>query len=79
MEAMNQSGQPQNSGKRGPMWPAPLTNGGLTLEEDTCRGTYLGKQKQLLLFKKLVQLKTVSKHLWEEIVYRDLSWENPLQ
>ena len=38
MEAMNQSGQPRNSGKRGPMWPAPLTSGGLTLEEVTCRG-----------------------------------------
>ena len=38
MEAMNQSGQPRNSGKRGPMRPAPLTSGGLTLEEITCRG-----------------------------------------
>ena len=38
MEAMNQSGQPRNSGKRGPMWPAPLTSGGLALEEVTCRG-----------------------------------------
>ena len=37
MEAMNQSGQPRNSGKRGPMWPAPLTSGGLALEEVTCR------------------------------------------
>ena len=36
--AMNQSGQPWNSGKRGPMRPAPLTSGGLTLEEITCRG-----------------------------------------
>ena len=38
MEAMNQSGQPRNSGKRGPMQPAPLTGGGLALEEVTCRG-----------------------------------------
>ena len=38
MEAINQSGQPRNSGKRGPMWPAPLTSGGLALEEITCRG-----------------------------------------
>ena len=38
MEGMNQSGQPRNSGKRGPMWPAPLTSGCLTLEEVTCRG-----------------------------------------
>ena len=38
MEAMNQSGQPRKSGKRGPMQPAPLTSGGLTLEEITCRG-----------------------------------------
>ena len=38
MEAMNQNGQPWNSGKRGPMWPAPLTSGGLALEEVTCRG-----------------------------------------
>ena len=37
MEAMNQSGQPRKSGKRGPMQPAPLTSGGLTLEEITCR------------------------------------------
>ena len=36
MEAMNQSGQPRNSGKRGPMQPAPLTSRGLTLEEVTC-------------------------------------------
>ena len=35
---MNQSGQPRNSRKRGPMPPAPLTSGGLTLEEVTCRG-----------------------------------------
>ena len=38
MEAMNQSGQPRKSGKRRPMWPAPLTSGGLALEEVTCRG-----------------------------------------
>ena len=38
MEVMNQSGQPRKSGKRRPMWPAPLTSGGLTLEEITCRG-----------------------------------------
>ena len=38
MEAMHQSGQPRKSGKRGPMQPAPLTSGGLTLEEITCRG-----------------------------------------
>ena len=38
MEAMNQSGQPRKSGKRGPMQPAPLTSGGLALEEITCRG-----------------------------------------
>ena len=38
MEAINQSGQPRNSGKRGPMQPAPLTSGGLALEEVTCRG-----------------------------------------
>ena len=38
MEAMNQSGQPRNSGRRGPMRPPPLTSGGLTLEEITCRG-----------------------------------------
>ena len=38
MEAMNQSGQPRKSGKRGPMQPAPLTSGGLTLEEVNCRG-----------------------------------------
>ena len=38
MKAMNQSGQPRDSGKRGPMWPAPLTSGGLALEEVTCRG-----------------------------------------
>ena len=38
MEAMNQSGQPRKSGKRGPMQPAPLTSGGLALEEVTCRG-----------------------------------------
>ena len=38
MEAMNQSGQPRKSGKRGPMQPAPLTSGGLTLEEVTFRG-----------------------------------------
>ena len=38
MEAINQSGQPRKSGKRGPMWPAPLTSGGLALEEVTCRG-----------------------------------------
>ena len=35
---MNQSGQPRKSGKRGPMQPAPLTSGGLALEEITCRG-----------------------------------------
>ena len=38
MEVMNQSGQPQKSGKRRPMWPAPLTSGGLALEKVTCRG-----------------------------------------
>ena len=38
MEAMNQSGQPRNSGKRGPMQPAPLTSGGPALEETTSRG-----------------------------------------
>ena len=38
MEVMNQSGQPRKSGKRRPMWPAPLTSGGLALEEITCRG-----------------------------------------
>ena len=38
MEAMNQGGQPRKSGKRGPMQPAPLTSGGLALEEITCRG-----------------------------------------
>ena len=38
MEAMNQSGQPRKSGKRGPMRPAPLTSGGLALEGVTCRG-----------------------------------------
>ena len=38
MEAMNQSGQPRESGKRGPMQPTSLTIGGLTLEEITCRG-----------------------------------------
>ena len=38
MEAINQSGQPRNSGKTGPMWPAPLTSGSLALEEITCRG-----------------------------------------
>ena len=38
MEGMNQSGQPRKSGKRGPMQPAPLTSGGLALEEITCRG-----------------------------------------
>ena len=38
MEVMNQSGQPRKSGKRRPMLPAPLTSGGLTLEEITCRG-----------------------------------------
>ena len=38
MEAMNQSGQPRKSGKRGPMQTAPLTSGGLALEEITCRG-----------------------------------------
>ena len=38
MEAMNQSGQPQKSGERGPMQPAPLTSGGLALEEITCGG-----------------------------------------
>ena len=37
MEAMIQSGQPRKSGKRGPMQPAPLTSGGLALEEITCR------------------------------------------
>ena len=37
-EAMNQSGQPRNSWKRGPVWPSPLTSGGLPLEEVTCRG-----------------------------------------
>ena len=37
MEAMNQSGQPRKSGKRGPMQPAPLTSRGLALEEITCR------------------------------------------
>ena len=35
---MNQSGQPWKSEKRGPMQPAPLTSGGLALEEITCRG-----------------------------------------
>ena len=35
MEAMNQSGQPRNSRRRGPMQPVPLT---LDLEEITCRG-----------------------------------------
>ena len=35
---MNQSGQLRNSGKRGKMWPTPLTSGGLALEEVTCRG-----------------------------------------
>ena len=38
MEAMNQSGQPSNSWKKGPMCPAPLTSGDLTLEEITYRG-----------------------------------------
>ena len=38
MEVLNQSGQPRKSGKRRPMWPAPLTSGGLALEEVTCRG-----------------------------------------
>ena len=38
MEVMNQSGQPWKSGKGRPMWPAPLTSGGLALEEVTCRG-----------------------------------------
>ena len=38
MEAMNQSGQPRSSRKGGPMQPAPLTCGGLALEEVTCRG-----------------------------------------
>ena len=38
MEVMNQSGQPRKSGKRRPMWPAPLTSGGLALEKVTCRG-----------------------------------------
>ena len=38
MQAMNQSGQPRKSRKRGPMQPAPLTSGGLALEEITCRG-----------------------------------------
>ena len=38
MEVMNQSGQPRKSGRGRPMWPAPLTSGGLTLEEITCRG-----------------------------------------
>ena len=38
MEAINRSGRPRNSGGRGPMWPAPLTSGGLALEEITCRG-----------------------------------------
>ena len=38
MEAMNQSGQPRKSGKRGPMRPAPLTSGGPALEGVTCRG-----------------------------------------
>ena len=38
MEAMNQSGRPRKSGTRGPMQPAPLTSGGLALEEITCGG-----------------------------------------
>ena len=33
VEVMNQSGQPWKSGKRRPMWPAPLTSGGLALED----------------------------------------------
>ena len=36
--AMNQSSQLRNSGKKGPMQPAPLTSGGLALQEITCRG-----------------------------------------
>ena len=54
MEAMNQSGQPRNSGKRGPMWPAPLTSGGLALEEVTCRGW--GPHLQYSLLIKLASL-----------------------
>ena len=38
MEAMNQSGRPRKSERRGPMQPAPLTSGGPALEEITCRG-----------------------------------------
>ena len=38
MEVMNESGRPRKSGRGRPMWPAPLTSGGLTLEEITCRG-----------------------------------------
>ena len=37
MEAMNQSGQPRKSKKRGSMQPARLTSRGLALEEITCR------------------------------------------
>ena len=51
MEAMSRSGRPQNSGGRGPMWPAPLASGGLALGEVTCGGW--GPHLQYSFFVKL--------------------------
>ena len=62
MEAMNQSGQPRNSRKRGPMWPTPLTSGGLALEEVTCKGW--GPHLQYSFFKlALIKLASLSAYL----------------
>ena len=74
MEAINQSGQPRNSGKRGPMWPAPLTSGGLALEEITCRGW--GPHLQYSFLIKLASLSGsgVRRKLWAQRIQNKCSF-----
>ena len=53
----------RNSGKRGPMRPAPLTSGGLALEEITCRGW--GPHLQYTFLIKLASLS--GKYPWPQV------------